>query len=286
MVLYKSQSNTAKLSLHSTTPAFLLSNHSHMSKANTLPISTRKNIREQVYDLLRARMRLGEIGFEDRLVDHEIAAELNVSRMPVREAMMQLKSEGLLEGTSRGFMLRQFTPTDIAQIFEIRLLLEPEAAMQASKNTTLEKLTLMSTYAKATEHAHQNNDPLAYMEANDHFRASWLNMTPNSHLRETIQRLSNHVEAVRLATLREAKYRTLSWQYTQELLQGFIEENPEKVAQAIRSNLRAAALSYYATLDDLLENPTQWTKRKMFAHRAVLFAHAPTEYDAENIKKT
>lgn len=228
-----------------------------MSKANTLPISTRKNIREQVYDLLRARMRLGEIGFEDRLVDHEIAAELNVSRMPVREAMMQLKSEGLLEGTSRGFMLRQFTPTDIAQIFEIRLLLEPEAAMQASKNTTLEKLTLMSTYAKATEHAHQNNDPLAYMEANDHFRASWLNMTPNSHLRETIQRLSNHVEAVRLATLREAKYRTLSWQYTQELLQGFIEENPEKVAQAIRSNLRAAALSYYAALGDLLENPTQ-----------------------------
>lgn len=228
-----------------------------MSKANTLPISTRKNIREQVYDLLRARMRLGEIGFEDRLVDHEIAAELNVSRMPVREAMMQLKSEGLLEGTSRGFMLRRFTPTDIAQIFEIRLLLEPEAAMQASKNTTLEKLTLMSTYAKASEHAHQNNDPLAYMEANDHFRASWLNMTPNSHLRETIQRLSNHVEAVRLATLRETKYRTLSWQYTQELLQGFIEENPEKVAQAIRSNLRTAALSYYATLDDLLENPTQ-----------------------------
>lgn len=228
-----------------------------MSKANTLPISTRKNIREQVYDLLRARMRLGEIGFEDRLIDHEIAAELNVSRMPVREAMMQLKSEGLLEGTSRGFMLRRFTPTDIAQIFEIRLLLEPEAAMQASKNTTLEKLTLMSTYAKASEHAHQNNDPLAYMEANDHFRASWLNMTPNSHLRETIQRLSNHVEAVRLATLREAKYRTLSWQYTQEILQGFIEENPEKVAQAIRSNLRTAALSYYATLDDLLENPTQ-----------------------------
>lgn len=227
-----------------------------MSKANTLPISTKKNIREQVYDLLRARMRLGEISFEDRLVDHEIAAELKVSRMPVREAMMQLKNEGLLEGTSRGFMLRQFTLTDITQIFEIRLLLEPEAAMQACKNTTIEKLTSMDLHAKATEQAHSNNDPLAYMRANDLFRASWLNMTPNSHLRETIQRLSNHVEAVRLATLREAKYRALSLQYTQDLLQAFIEENPEKTAQAIRSNLRGAALSYYATLDGLLENPT------------------------------
>lgn len=235
---------------------FSLLNQSHMSKNNTRFISTKKSIREQVYDLLRARMRLGEIGFGDRLVDHEIAAELNVSRMPVREAMMQLKNEGLLEGTSRGFILRQFTPTDIAQIFEIRLLLEPEAAMQACRNATIEKLTILNTHAQSTEQAHHQNDPLAYMEANDHFRASWLNMTPNTHLRETIQRLSNHVEAVRLATLREAKYRALSLQYTQELLQGFIEENPEKAAQAIRSNLRSAALSYYSTLDVLLENPT------------------------------
>lgn len=127
--------------------------------------------------------------------------------------------------------------------------------MQACKNATIEKLTRMSIHAKATEEAHTKNDPLSYMEANDLFRASWLNMTPNSHLRETIQRLSNHVETVRLATLREAKYRALSLQYTQELLQGFIEESPEKVAQAIRSNLRSAALSYYATLDGLLENP-------------------------------
>ena len=228
-----------------------------MSAVNSLPGSTRKSIREQVYDLLRARMRLGEIGFEDRLVDHEIAAELKVSRMPVREAMMQLKNEGLLEGTTRGFILRQFTPADIAQIFEIRLLLEPEAAVQASKNASLTDLATMSLHAQATEKAHQDQDPLAYMAANDQFRASWLNATPNPHLRETIQRLSNHVEAVRLATLREAKFRLISLQYTQDLLKGFLEEDPAQVAQAIRSNLRGAAMSYYATLDGLLESPLQ-----------------------------
>lgn len=58
--------------------------------------SPRLSIRERIYRLLRDRMQLGEIGADDRLVDHEIAASLDVSRMPVREALLQLKSEGFL----------------------------------------------------------------------------------------------------------------------------------------------------------------------------------------------
>ncbi|XOT96321.1 GntR family transcriptional regulator, partial [Alcaligenes pakistanensis] len=67
------------------------------------------NIREQVYGMLRQDISLGKIGFDVRLVDNEIAASLNVSRMPVREALLQLKNEGVLDGTSRGFVLRVYT---------------------------------------------------------------------------------------------------------------------------------------------------------------------------------
>ena len=95
------------------------------------PNAARLSMREQVYLHLRARIRKGEIGHDDRMVDHEIAANLSVSRMPVREALLQLKNEGLVEGTSRGFVLRRFTPADITQMFEVRLLLEPPAAADA-----------------------------------------------------------------------------------------------------------------------------------------------------------
>lgn len=216
-------------------------------------INTKRNIREQVYSLLRSRMRSGEIKFKDRLVDHEIAAELHVSRMPVREALLQLKNEGLVDGTSRGFVLRQFTPTDIAQLFEIRILLEPEAAVSACKNATLEGLASMNLYTQAAEKAHLEDSALEYMQANDNFRYTWLNMSTNPHLRSMIFRLSDHVETVRLATLRESQYRALSLDSTQRLLQAFLEENIEQVQQAVRFNLRHAALSYYATLDGLLD---------------------------------
>src|SRR6185312_5221966 len=72
---------------------------------------------------LRERVQMGLVGSSDRLVDHDIARELHVSRMPVREALMQLKNEGMLEGTARGFILRRHSLQQINDIFEIRILL-------------------------------------------------------------------------------------------------------------------------------------------------------------------
>ena len=217
------------------------------------PAAPKLNIRQQVYKHLRSRMRSGDISYDDRLVDHEIAAELQVSRMPVREALLQLTNEGLLEGTSRGFMLRRFTPADIAQIFEIRMLLEPEAAAAACLQANLEGLALMNKAANASEKAHAAADPMQYMIANDAFRESWISLCPNPHLSTMIFRLSDHVEAVRLATLRDTRYRELSMQATRGILQSFLDKDPEQAREHVRTNLRHASMSYYATLDEMLE---------------------------------
>ncbi len=210
-------------------------------------------MRQQVYQHLRSRMRSGSITYEDRLVDLEIAAELQVSRMPVREALLQLTNEGLLEGTSRGFMLRRFTPTDIAQIFEIRMLLEPEAAAMACQQANLEGLARMHKAMGAAEKAHLAQDPLQYMMAHDSFRDSWIAQCANTHLTTMILRLSDHVEFVRLATLRDARYRELSLQSSGSILQAFVAKDTEQARAQVRINLRNAAMCYYATLDGMLE---------------------------------
>jgi DNA-binding GntR family transcriptional regulator len=59
----------------------------------------------------------GEVGPDVRLVDHAIAVEMGVSRMPVREALMQLGREGYLESTSRGFALPNLSAERIAEVF-------------------------------------------------------------------------------------------------------------------------------------------------------------------------
>lgn len=198
-------------------------------------------------------MQNGEISLADRLVDHEIAAELSVSRMPVREALLQLKHEGLLEGTSRGFVLRRFTPSDIAQLFEIRLLLEPAAAASACESATLEGLAEMQRATDASIAAHRDNDGVTYMQENNLFRTTWISMVPNVHLADMITRLADHVEAVRLATLRDPKFRQWSLTSTEKIMEAFLTKDLELVQECVRHNLRKAAAAYYSTQGNLIQ---------------------------------
>ena len=69
----------------------------------------------------------------DRPVDQDIAKGLHVSRMPVREALMQLKRKGVLNGTARGFILRRFTLVEMNETFEVCAWIEFQAAASASR---------------------------------------------------------------------------------------------------------------------------------------------------------
>lgn len=214
----------------------------------------KQNIRDQVYALLRDRMHRGEITYQDRLVDHELAGVMKVSRMPVREALLQLKNEGYLEGTSRGFVLPQFTPEDIANVFEIRLLLEPAAAADACGRATLDGLGKMKIAAESAERAHRKADVLGYMQANWSFRAAWIGMVPNRRLVQMIDRLHDHAQAVRLATLKDKAFRSLSLLHTQHILDAFLKQDAEAVRERVTHNLRVAATSYYARQEALLQS--------------------------------
>ena len=102
---------------------------------NQLDVSGRPDsLRQQIYQDLRASFQRGEVGPDERLIDVNIAEAMGVSRMPVREALLQLMNEGYLVGTTRGFALPRLTLADITDIFEVRKLLEPRAAANAARD--------------------------------------------------------------------------------------------------------------------------------------------------------
>src|SRR5215211_1822900 len=94
------------------------------------------SLRERIYADLRARLQRCEFGADARLVDVDVASTYGTSRMPVREALLQLVNEGYLVGTTRGFMVPVLTQDDIRDIFEVRKLLEPRAAAHAARDLT------------------------------------------------------------------------------------------------------------------------------------------------------
>lgn len=90
-----------------------------------LPQITNKPLREQVLDALRDAIIQGEFKPGQPLVETELAAQLGVSRAPIREALQVLNSEGLLETIPyHGTTVRRLTRRDIEELYSLRSVLE------------------------------------------------------------------------------------------------------------------------------------------------------------------
>ncbi len=172
-----------------------------MNARSPARIGRSESLRSQIYQDIRAQIHRGEFGREDRLVDTEIAGRLGVSRMPVREALMRLMHEGYLVGTTRGFMLPRLTPADIANIFEVRRLLEPRAAAHAARDLDADGRREIAAAAREARAAAEAGDADRLYQANVAFRAAWLGAVSNDRLASAIARFADHVQVVRQRTL-------------------------------------------------------------------------------------
>ena len=99
--------------------------------------SSRKTAHEFVRDVLRRAILSGELTPSTRLVQAELAATLEVSTTPVREALRDLASEGLIRfDPHRGAVVEELTSEEVNEVYTIRKVLEPLALSQALPNLT------------------------------------------------------------------------------------------------------------------------------------------------------
>lgn len=208
------------------------------------PAMPRTSHRQRIHESIRSRILRGEIGQDDRLVDTAIAAEMGVSRMPVREALMQLVSEGYLEGTTRGFTLPRLGADRVAEIFLLRRLLEPRAAAMAAQALSGADLARMRQALADSAATLETGDFEAFYRASEMFRDIWLSAVPNAELRAAIQRYSGQVQAVRLATMRDALVHRTIVAGQQDLMAAFARHDALGAGDRILGFVLEAEISY------------------------------------------
>lgn len=98
-----------------------------------MPLERETSLSEQVSVQVRAWLRHGELAPGTLYSVQQIADRLGVSRSPVREALLALAETGLIQFTrNRGFRVVVPSAHDVAEIFAIRLALEPQAARRSA----------------------------------------------------------------------------------------------------------------------------------------------------------
>ncbi len=102
----------------------------------------------QHYARLRADVLDGEFARDELLQESVLGTRYGVSRTPVREALVRLEQDGLLERVPRGYRVRSGTPEDVLDIYDARTALEGVAAASAAeRRSPLELARLESLHA-------------------------------------------------------------------------------------------------------------------------------------------
>ncbi len=134
-------------------------------------------IRDEILDGIR------EPG--SRLVERDLAAELGVSRVPVREALKTLVAEGLVTPRPRTWaIVREFSPADVADLNEVRSALEVLTFRLAASRRTREGLARLRTVLDAEHAAVAAGDTLAARHAAADFHATVTSIAGNDLLVE------------------------------------------------------------------------------------------------------
>lgn len=151
-------------------------------------------LKAQVVDLLRSHIIVGRIPPGTPLRERELAATLDVSRIPVREALQELEKEGLVITTANNRRcVIELTERDIRELYEVRLLLETRAVEQAARGTTPERQAQLAATVQAMEQAYHTHDPEAFPRADvELHRAIW-RQAENRHLQTMLNAMSGQL---------------------------------------------------------------------------------------------
>lgn len=154
-----------------------------------LPI-TRQTVTHQATEALRERILRGMYPDDTPLRQDALAAELGVSRIPIREALRQLEAEGLVVfNPHRGAVVSSLSLDEIDELFELRSQIESDLVRRAVSRTTAEDVSRAKEILKAYEAAFRAAEVAEWGKLNWEFHSTLYAPADRPFTMAIIQRL-------------------------------------------------------------------------------------------------
>lgn len=157
-----------------------------------------------VYDELRARIIDGRLAAGEPLRERDLAEELNVSRVPIREALPALEHAGFVRVVPRrSAVVTHITVTDVDELYDLRAVLEPLAAKGAAAAVAAGASPApLETAVEASRGALETQDYAAFSRHNTEFHRGIEALAGNALYVTTMEPLHERSDRLNVATLR------------------------------------------------------------------------------------
>ncbi|MEU9762934.1 GntR family transcriptional regulator [Streptomyces sp. NPDC047985] len=182
-------------------------------------LSAKEHLRDRVASALRAALIAGDLRPGVIYSAPTLAAQFGVSATPVREAMLDLAREGLVEAVrNKGFRVTELTEQDLDDFTELRAMIEVPTVGRITRMGRTAELRALRPLAEAIVAAAVEHDIIGYLEADRRFHLELLGLAGNRRLVEEVGNLRKRSRLFGLNRLSELGQLTASAEEHVQLL--------------------------------------------------------------------
>lgn len=209
--------------------------------ADIRPLSGPGTRTYQVTEALREAIFAGTLAPGDLLYEEAIAAQLAVSRTPVRDALKQLEMEGLARAApNRGLIVADYSPEELEQLYMMREVLEGLASRLAASLRSETELAVLEGLVDEFAAALGRGNVRGLVAANQAFHESINSATRNAFLIRELTTLRRMIERLDTSTLVNEDRQRETLEEHRVIFAAITARDPEEAERATREHFRRA----------------------------------------------
>jgi DNA-binding GntR family transcriptional regulator len=210
-----------------------------MAATLSVPTLERANLREQALSVIREALITGQIVPGVIYSAAALAAELGVSNSPVREAMLALVDDGLMEVVpNRGYRPVAVSNSDLSEIAQLRMLLEVPAAGMVAEMDIADRQADLEVLVDVIEQTAASSDVSGNLAADRQFHLILIDVCGNRRLTQLVARLRDQTRLYNIHHLAQTGALIASAGEHRPLLNAIVAHDRRGAEALMRSHLR------------------------------------------------
>jgi DNA-binding GntR family transcriptional regulator len=199
----------------------------------------RASLGERAYDHLRNEILRGRLPVGSVVGEGTVAAELGISKTPVRQALQSLRREGLLEvGPRRQLIVRGFPAEHRREVLDVRVALESLSVRRACETMTIQQIDYLRLLLIQQKRAVDARDEDTFIELDEQFHLHIAATAGLPIVERFLSQLRGFVRVMRLGTTRPPGHLQEVYAEHVRIADMLEARRPARAAQALREHLQ------------------------------------------------
>lgn len=216
------------------------------------PIERPQSLSETVLSHLRQAIVQGDIELGQPLFERQLAVELGVSKTPVREALAELRREGLVRIVpQKGAFVFTLSAQEVSELCELRVTLESAALRLAMERNGSAFARDMDTVVRRMGAARAKGDERAYLKEDTVFHALFFDHCGNQYMRRAYDMVVGKIAALRTHLATKPLHTKKSFKEHQAMLSAVQHQDIERTLSILDVHIGRTRKTYATEIEDI-----------------------------------